>query len=424
MKKIIKNQGSLPIKIWTDTIEDNALEQASILAKHPALFKQVCLMPDVHAGYGMPIGGVIACRGAVIPNAVGVDQGCGMSAVKTSFRPLENEGVLTKEALRSVFEIIRREIPVGQTCRQVPVETKMLEEHLDASVLKSGDAPSFSTSVWSHYGASKTPQNDVYRFYTNLGTLGGGNHFIELQQGSDGHLWIMIHSGSRKFGYECAKYYHDQAVKLNRKWKSAVPTEDLAFLPTEGEGEAFVNDLELSLKYALRNRKMMMGICFNILHEHLSRFDIEKLEAYDVHHNYAAPEFHYGTNVWVHRKGATRAREGEIGIIPGSMGAKSYIVKGLGNRESFHSCSHGAGRVMGRNEASKKLDAQEVCDSMEGIVYPEFRKNARLSKKHKKDVLDLGEAPQAYKNITEVIENQLDLIEPLVELTPLMVVKG
>jgi tRNA-splicing ligase RtcB len=250
---------------------------------------------------------------------------------------------------------------------------------------------------------------------TQLGTLGGGNHFIEIQKDVEGYVWIMIHSGSRNLGYKVAQYYNKLAIELNERWYSQVLKEwELAFLPIETkEAKHYMTEMQYCVDFALANRKLMleriMIIFMEIFHNNLSFYT-----HINIAHNYADWENHFGENVIVHRKGATLARKGTIGIIPGSQGTKSYIVKGLGNPDSFMSCSHGAGRILGRNQAIKTLDLKTEINRMEekGILH-----GIRTQK-------DLQEAAGAYKDIDEVMKNQEDLVEILVELQPLAVIKG
>jgi len=395
----INNDNRIPIKMWLDDIEDGALEQAKNLANLPFAFKHVAIMPDSHQGYGMPIGGVLATKGVVIPNAVGVDIGCGMCAVKTSLTNIDTE------TLKKIMGEIRKAIPVG------------FNKH--SKMQDGGLMPSFGLDI-SYEIINKEYENAR----KSLGTLGGGNHFIEIQKGDDGHIWIMIHSGSRNLGFKVAKHYNDLAKKLNEKWHTTVPKEDdLAFLPLDSEeGKAYIREMNYCVDYALANRKLMMERvvgCFRKALAHETATEItnlvdKKTGLINIAHNYAKMENHFGKNVMVHRKGATLASNNTIGIIPGSQGTKSYIVRGLGNTDSFTSCSHGAGRKMGRKQAEKTLDLEEQVKLLDdqGILH-EIR-----------GVKDLDEAPGAYKDIDVVMENQKDLVEVLVELTPLGVVKG
>ena len=391
--KIVTSE-RIPIKMWLDDIEDGALEQAKNLANLPFAFKHIAIMPDSHQGYGMPIGGVLATENVVIPNAVGVDIGCGMCAVKTSLRSI------TTEEIKKIFGGskdyhggIRSCVPVGFSHHSKKQDHKFMP-------VCSPDLP-----IVSHlYEEART----------QVGTLGGGNHFIEIQKGSDGYIWIMLHSGSRNIGYKVAKHYNQLAKEQNFLWHSAVsPKVDLAFFPIQSKfGELYLSEMNYCLEFALASRKLMMervkeSIIDTIKHVHFNKL-------INIHHNYATMENHFGRNVMVHRKGATLARENTIGIIPGSQGTKSYIVKGKGNRDSFMSCSHGAGRKMGRKEACRKLNLEEEVRKLnEQRIIHSIRSQE-----------DLDEASGAYKSIETVMENQKDLVEILVELSPLAVIKG
>jgi tRNA-splicing ligase RtcB (3'-phosphate/5'-hydroxy nucleic acid ligase) len=390
----------VPIKSWCAEVDAQAIDQAANLACHPVIFHHVALMPDCHVGYGMPIGGVIAGRDAVIPNAVGVDIGCGMGAVRTSLAASD----VSRQQLRDVVTLVKEMVPCGegQAHKQAP-EWDLLEEHLAGCL----DRGWFSDHV-----------KDLAR--RNLGTLGGGNHFIEIQAGDDGRVWLMIHSGSRHLGNVIARFHHQVAQSLNQRWHAQLPSDDLAFLPTKtDEGQQYIEDMNLALNYAKENRRRILERFMVAVTD--TFVDVSFETPVNIHHNYAALENHFGVNVWVHRKGATAAREGEAGIIPGSMGTPSYIVEGLGNQDAFMSCSHGAGRVMGRKEASRKLTPESCDQAMEGVVYDRWNK---IRRGKDKGMFDLGEAPQAYKDIDTVIQAELDLIRTVVKLRPLAVVKG
>lgn len=401
-----KDEGLIiPIKSWCAKVEPEALKQAMNLARHPALLKHVALMPDCHVGYGMPIGGVIAADNALIPNAVGVDIGCGMIAVETNLRA---ERFASMSERRALMDRIKNRIPLGEgRSHNEDQEWDGFEKYLDTRT-----------------GAKDWPSRLDRR---NLGTLGGGNHFIELQVSKDGFIWLMIHSGSRNLGYRIASMYHAIAKTIDNPYPVKIPHMDLAFLPADtAEGNDYFTDMTFALEYALENRKRMMSVCKEELAAHVG--EVEFKREVNIHHNYAALETHFGKQCYIHRKGATSAKDGEIGIIPGSMGTTSYIVQGLGNQESFMSCSHGAGRIMGRTDASQHLSV-EACDkAMEGIVHDRWNKyNAKWGRKNKlssREFYDLSEAPLAYKNIEEVIESELDLITPIVKLRPLAVLKG
>lgn len=395
MKKVLTTE-SRPIFMWLNDVEESALNQAKNLANLPFTFRHVALMPDCHAGYGMPIGGVLATKGVVIPNAVGVDIGCGMCAVQTS---LQADNV-NRSQLEEIVGLIKNVVPVGFKHQEDP-EPGVLMPCIDSFLSQRLWKP----VVMQEYEAARK----------QLGTLGGGNHFIEIQKDTDGCVWIMIHSGSRNLGKKVADHYNKIAIDLNKKWHSKVPKEaQLAFLPVNiQEGKDYILEMSYCVEFALANRKLIMERvmeCFNLAFDNAVRFG----KMINIAHNYAQFEHHFGENVIVHRKGATLASNNITGIIPGSQGTKSYIVKGKGNPDSFHSCSHGAGRRMGRKEAQRVLNLQEEIRAMDekGIVHG------------LRSVIDLDEAASAYKNIDTVMSNQTDLIDIVVELTPLAVVKG
>lgn len=381
-----------PVKIWTDNVEESALRQIENLTTLPFLFHHLAIMPDVHAGMGMPIGGVLACKDAVIPNAVGVDIGCGMCAVKTNWKVSEiPTNVIRKEIMRG----IRQRIPLGMDHHKNPQDERYLPEGHDIDKLE----------------VVRRRQNSVRH---EVGTLGGGNHFIELQKDEDDTLWIMIHSGSRNLGKQVGDYYNKIAATLNARWHSAVsPDIRLPFLARESkEFGMYWDEMKYCVDFALCNRKLMMERIEEVIADSLKGIEFEPM--INIAHNYAAMEHHFGQNVIVHRKGATLAREGVIGIIPGSQGTASYIVEGLGNPDSFCSCSHGAGRVMSRSMAIKTLDMQQEVSQLEakGIVHA-IRSQA-----------DMQEASGAYKDIEEVIANELDLVKVKTRLLPVAVIKG
>lgn len=403
--KVITTE-KLLIKLWLEDIEDSAMVQVCNLANLPFAFKHIAIMPDSHAGYGMPIGGVLATKGVVIPNAVGVDIGCGMCAVRTNLTSLD------KETIKKIFGGSKENH--GGIRSYVPVGFNHHSKKQDESLM-----PLFDMSNGPIIGETFPIVGREYtKALTQIGTLGGGNHFIEIQKGNDGHIWIMIHSGSRNFGLQVAEHYNELAKELNKKWHTAVdPKWDLAFLPLDSEeGQAYMREMQYCVEFALANRKLMMERCKQAFMENVrsDEGEVEFEPMINIAHNYAAMENHYGENVLVHRKGATLAREGTIGIIPGSQGTKSYIVRGKGNQESFTSCSHGSGRKMGRGQAQRTLNLEEEQRKLDeqGIIH------AVRNKK------DLDEASGAYKDIHEVMRNQEDLVDVLVELTPLGVIKG
>ena len=387
--KIINDR---PVKIWTDNVEETAMRQIENLTTLPFLFHHLAIMPDVHAGMGMPIGGVLACKDAVIPNAVGVDIGCGMCAVKTNWKTED----ITPEVLRKkIMRGIRKRIPLGMDHHKEPQDEAFLPtgHDIDKTVIV------------------KQRQTAITK---EVGTLGGGNHFIELQKDEEGSLWIMIHSGSRNLGARVGEHYNNIARDLNEKWHSTVKPElRLSFLPRgTKEFEMYWNEMRFCIDFALCNRCLMMQRIEEVIADALPGIEFEPM--INIAHNYAALEHHYGEDVIVHRKGATLAREGIVGIIPGSQGTASYIVEGLGNPESFCSCSHGAGRVLSRSAAIKTLDmAAEVAQlEAQGIVHAIRCQD------------DMQEASGAYKDIETVIRNELDLVKIKTRLLPIAVIKG
>ena len=386
MKKTIKTE-KIPIKPWLDDLEEYALVQAKNLANLPFAYKHIPIMPDSHAGYGMPIGSVLATKDVVVPNAVGVDIGCGMCAQKTSITHLD---VLK---LKEILSLAQKTIPVGANAHR----------HVqDVALMPLGHK---KLKIVNKQFAKATKQ---------IGSLGGGNHFIEIQKGSDGFVWVMIHSGSRNLGYHVAKHYNEIAIKLHKRYYTQVATKvDLAFLPLDTLGaEDYLAEMEYCVEFAFANRKLMMTRLMEAMEEVVGEFDVEPM--INESHNFAAWEKHFGKHVLVHRKGATRAFNGQLGMIPGSQGTKSYIIKGLGNKDSFKSCAHGAGRRLSRRQARKQLDLKKEMKILndQNIVHGI------------KTINELDEAPNAYKDIDEVMENQRDLVKILVELKPLAVMKG
>ena len=401
---------SIPVKSWCDNCEEGAVKQAANLAQHPALFHHVAMMPDAHQGYGMPIGGVVAADNAVIPAAVGVDIGCGMIATETDI-PAERFADMSFR--RAFQEKLKERLPVGEgVSHKTTQDWAGFEEYTANNEMRSDLWPSKLDRM-------------------NLGTLGGGNHFIELQKSTslDGvgdpeggaKVWIMIHSGSRNLGKRIEEHYHRIANRLCTRFRVPLADPDLAFLPIEEtDGHNYFTDMLFALRYAKENRRRMMEVMKETVAEFVP--EVNFVRTIDIHHNYAACEEHFGKKVFVHRKGATSAKLDEIGVIPGSMGTASYIVRGLGNPDSFMSCSHGAGRRMSRIAASTTLTVEECDKAMDGIVCERWHKYHGFGKA--KGRLDLSEAPQAYKDIEDVIASERDLVEPLVRLMPLACLKG
>ncbi|MGI5870199.1 MAG: RtcB family protein [Kiritimatiellia bacterium] len=392
----------IPVKSWCDDVDALAMKQAANLARHPVIERHVALMPDCHAGMGMPIGGVIACANAVIPSAVGVDIGCGMVAVETDVPAAAFED---RSRRRKLLERLKMRIPVGEgVSHGSPQSWEGFETYL-ARLPPSEQEPPWPSTLDR----------------CNLGTLGGGNHFVEIQKSGDGFIWLMVHSGSRNLGYRVEQMYMRLAQRHNAKAKIDLPDPDLAFLPLDSEdGRDYLRDMKFSLDYAQENRRLMMAAFKDVVREFEP--DAGFLREINIHHNYAAVERHFGREYVVHRKGATSAKQGEPGIIPGSMGTASYIVRGLGNPESFESCSHGAGRVMSRTEAVRTLSEDECNRALKDVVFDRWKQWGKYKKT--RGMLDLSEAPQCYKPIDEVIADQADLVEPLVRLVPLAVLKG
>lgn len=381
-----------PVKIWARTIEPSVIGQINNLAALPFVFHHLAFMPDVHLGIGMPIGGVLATKDIVIPNAVGVDIGCGMCAVKTSIRAEE----ITPDILRKgIMRNIRKQIPIDKEHHKSPQDEALMPKGFDID----------SMEIVSHQYSSALKQ---------LGTLGGGNHFIELQRDTDGWLWVMIHSGSRNLGKRVCDHYADLASKLNTMWYSNVDSgAGLSFLPKgTKEFSQYWNEMRFCIEFAFANRKLMMDRICSIIKDNMPNAEFEPI--INIAHNYAAFEEHFGETVIVHRKGATRAYAGEIGIIPGSQGTRSFITEGLGNPDSFMSCSHGAGRAMSRNEAVRTLNLKSEIDKLDqqGIVHSI------------RSVRDLEEAASAYKNIEVVMADQVDLTRIVTALEPIAVIKG
>jgi len=397
-----KDGANLPIKSWASELEESAIKQAVNLANLPFTFKYVALMPDCHLCYGMPVGGVLATKDVIIPNAVGVDIGCGMSFCQTNI-PVsilyETKDKQNRNLVKCMIDTISRNVPVGFGKHKTPQEWIGFQSAPDIDII----------------------QSNLMNASISLGTLGGGNHFIELQQDTKGNLCIMLHSGSRNLGKQICDYYNKIAISLNEKWFSSVTKDkELAFLPINScEGHEYKVAMDFALDFAKQNRQHMMekikNICFNLIKKHIGNISKTILNEVNAHHNYAIYENHFGQNVIVHRKGAIRARKNDIGIIPGSMETASYIVRGLGNAESFNSASHGAGRIMSRKKAKSLFSVNDMVKRLKD-------KNIILNCKNKNDVID--ECGLAYKNIDEVIENENDLVEVIESVTQIGVVKG
>lgn len=380
------------IKIWAENADDHAKKEIENLSQLPFIHHHLAFMPDVHGGLGMPIGGVLATKDVVIPNAVGIDIGCGMCAVKTNILV---ESILKDNLTNKILPGIRERIPLGMTHHKELQDEAFMPAKHDIDKLY----------VVSRQYISARRQ---------VGTLGGGNHFIELQKDEEGYLWIMLHSGSRNLGKQVGDYYNKVAKRLNELMYSTVKPEwQMAFLPVGiKEFKEYWDEMLYCVDFALCNRKLMINRIMEVISDVIPGVEYEPV--INIAHNYARFEHHFKKNVIVHRKGAVSAKEGEIGIIPGSQGTASYIVRGLGNPDSFMSSSHGAGRLMSRHEARNTLSLETEKQLLEsrGIIHSI------------RNVKDLDEAASAYKNIDEVMKNQKDLVEIITRLLPIAVIKG
>lgn len=380
MLKTIKTE-KLPIKIWADDIDPKTLAQAKNLANLSSAFHHIAIMSDAHVGFGMPIGGVLATKGTIIPYAVGVDIGCGMQAVKTNLG-LEN----IRSKLEEILAVLAAEIPLG------------FEHHREKQIWKLFDSAPASPIIQQEIEAAKK----------QLGTLGSGNHFLEILTDDGKAVWLMVHSGSRNFGYKTASYYY----KLAREKNPA--GGELAWLELSSKiGQEYFAAMNFCTLFAHENRTRMIEKFIEVIERIFGPFAAR--EQLDTYHNYAAEEEHFGKRVIVHRKGAVHAAKGEKVIVPGSMGTKSYIAEGLGNLESFLSCSHGAGRAIGRRDAKRKYSYQQVIEELQ-------QQGVEILAKNKGDLI--AESPFAYKDIERVMELQNDLAKPVVTLKPIGVVIG
>ncbi len=410
--RVLNEEGRKPIKAWVDGVqfEEEAQKQVENVASLPFVFKHVAVMPDVHWGIGATVGSVIATKGAIVPAAVGVDIGCGMRAVRTNLKASDLPDNLAP--LRSTIEAA---VPHGRTDNGGANDRGAW-----------GSVPDNVLNAWCDSGlglgdaynemAERRPQMTTRRLEAGLhqlGTLGTGNHFVEVCLDEKQNVWIVLHSGSRGVGNKIGTYFIERAREEMKRWFIDLPDPDLAYLPERsGLFDEYLEAVEWAQKYALTNRSLMMRAVFAALVRTVNRPELIGInEEIDCHHNYVARENHFGENVLVTRKGAVRARAGDLGIIPGSMGARSYIVRGLGNADSFQSCSHGAGRAMSRGEAKRRFTVDDHKKATEGV---ECRKDA--------DVVD--ETPAAYKSIDAVMEAQRDLVEVVHTLKQVVCVKG
>jgi tRNA-splicing ligase RtcB (3'-phosphate/5'-hydroxy nucleic acid ligase) len=395
------NKGRVPVQVWTSDIEPEAIQQLINVSKLEIVHGAIAAMPDVHVGIGATVGSVIPTKKAIIPAAVGVDIGCGMNAVRTTLRAAQLPDNLYR--LRGQIEAV---VPVG------------FEQHASSKVKGSQQARTARTLdqrldsiVAKHKGLMKMQRNFNATWICQLGTLGGGNHFIELCLDQDDQVWVMLHSGSRGIGNVMGRYFIAAAQKDMRRHQINLPDRDLAYF-SEGSNwfDDYVEALGWAQDYAWLNRSEMMRAVLEVLKRELPPFKLDG-EAINCHHNYVEEETHGGEKLFITRKGAISAREGEMGIIPGSMGAKSYIVRGLGNPQSYCSCSHGAGRRMSRTEAKRRFNKHDLADQTAGI---ECRKDGGV----------VDEIPSAYKDIDKVMENQRDLVEVAHTLNQVLCIKG
>jgi tRNA-splicing ligase RtcB len=405
MYKMIESEGA-PIKAWVEGVqlEEQARAQLQNLARMPFVYKHIAAMPDVHWGMGATVGSVIATKGAIIPAAVGVDIGCGMMAHSTTLR-----GSDLPDNLHGLRSAIEARVPHGRTNNGGPGDRgawgDVSAENAEAL------APSLAALdkiIAKHPKIKQAAE----RAPSHAGTLGTGNHFIEVCLDETDRVWIMLHSGSRGIGNRIGSYFIELAKQEMRRWFVNLPDVDLAYLP---QGSDYFDDyceaVRWAQQFALLNRTLMMREAMRALASVVDKPFLTDEIAVNCHHNYVAWERHFGENVIVTRKGAVRAQEGDLGIIPGSMGARSYIVRGKGNRESFHSCSHGAGRAMSRGEAKRRFTLEDHEKATAGV---ECRKDA--------DVID--ETPAAYKPIDAVMAAQADLVEVVHTLRQVVCVKG
>ncbi len=395
--KTIQVKGGIPILSYLDDLEEGALQQAENCARLPFAFHHIALMPDAHQGYAMPIGGVMACKDHVVPYAVGVDIGCGMFALRTSLTRYD-----VANRLQDIVNEGLRTIPVSFEWHKKPQDGKVFRElnvkKGKKKLILEDDMPVVAEHL-----------NDAKK---QLGTLGGGNHFIEIQGDDQDHVWVMVHSGSRNIGLKVANYYHQRAkdyVKAN----NINVGKEYAYLPADhDDGVRYFREMDFCVRFAFESREKMRTAILDVLRD-VVRDDFAILEEVQTAHNYASWEDHFGEHVLVHRKGAVRAREGEMVTIPGSMGTASYIGRGKGNPDSFESCSHGAGRSKGRKQAMREIPREQLEKEMGSVI---------LGCAKIKDAIQ--EAPSAYKDIDEVMMNQVDLVDVAYRLTPLAVMKG
>lgn len=392
-----REYAGLDIMSWAGNLDGKALEQARNLAFLPVARGHIALMPDAHGGYGMPIGGVLFTERAVVPYAIGVDIGCGVVLVDLH---ITRDELIESGNFPLVLKTVKDNVPTGFQTHKVAYKADV------ALQLMEDDGKVFGNGVQMDWFTKALPQ---------LGTLGGGNHFIEFQQDEDGNVFVMLHSGSRSLGKSICDWYHKKALERNEQYHSVLPDPELAFIP-QGDllFSMYMDAMNFALAYAETNRGLMLEQAINAVATWVPEFSAATVVA-DCHHNYAAWENHLGINGIVHRKGAVRARAGELVLIPGSMGTASYLAEGLGNPASFNTCQHGAGRVATRGQMRRSLTKEQVIEEMTakgiGLVSPDM------------DHI-MEEASSAYKDIEDVMQRSATLVKPVKRLTPLGVVKG
>lgn len=394
IRKVLTAEGSVPVRIWTNDIEDAALQQVKNLAKLPFVSRHgLAIMPDVHAGKGSTIGSVIATEKAIIPATVGVDIGCGMNAVRLSLKAHQ-----LPDDLKAIRHQIERDVPMGTGGSHNAINDPNHYIDMESPVVKQ------IISVLGEKAMAKALHQ--------IGTLGSGNHFIELCIDENDDVWVMLHSGSRGIGNMIGSLYIERAKRHMEQYFISLPDGDLAYLPEDTEDfNHYVEAVGWAQGYAMENRRQMMNVVLAALKRHIPvEFTITQ-EAINCHHNYIERERHFGVEMWVTRKGAIRAGKDQLGIIPGSMGQRSYIVRGKGNIEAYCSCSHGAGRKMSRAAARRLHTVDDLKQQTEGV---ECRKDSAV----------LDEIPSAYKSIDEVMENQRDLVDVVHVLKAVLCVKG
>lgn len=405
--KVIAEKHQKPIKMWADhvPVEVQALEQLNQTAQMPFIYRHLAVMPDVHLGMGATIGSVIPTQKAIIPAAVGVDIGCGMAAVKLNISA--NDLPDNLKGLRIALEAA---IPHGRSNNGGPGDKGAWQEsYAPAATAWSKLKERYEEIEAKHPKIRGKSQNHL----SHLGTLGGGNHFLEICLDESNQVWVMLHSGSRGVGNRIGRYFIELAKKDMERWLINLPNQDLAYFPVGSDNfKDYWFALNWAQDFALSNRKVMMLSALEVIKKVIKHTQVGVVgEAVNCHHNYAAWENHFGQNVMVTRKGAVRAREGDLGIIPGSMGERSFIVRGKGNRESFQSCSHGAGRVMSRAKARQVFTVEDHANDTKRV---ECRKDS--------DVLD--ETPKAYKDIDAVMKSQEELVDIIHTLKQVVCVKG